>query len=192
MTASMYSFEDTINHPGGHDCLKHELLKWGQWLQDVFLAYGAIGLVGLAFIDSGLLPLPEAIDLLVVTMTMKHHYRLLEYSLAATAGSVAGCAFLYYIAAKGGHALLERRLGKERSDRIRKRLEKYEVATLLVASVLPPPMPFKAFVLGAGAMEMNVKKFFLAVAAGRMLRYTVEGYLAIRYGAKVLKWITGS
>ena len=170
--------------------MKHELFRWGAHLQQVFQAYGAVGLVGLSFIDSGLMPLPEAIDFLVVTMAIRQPLRLPGYVLAATLGSVLGCVFLYFIAAGGGHALLERRLGHQRSLQIRARFEKYEFVTILIASMLPPPTPFKAFILTAGVVEVNPWKFAVAIGIGRLVRYSVESYLAIRYGKAVLTWMT--
>ncbi len=169
--------------------MKHELIKWGMQLQEVFRAYGAPGLVGLSFIDSGLMPLPEAIDFLVVTMGIQRPQQLVWYVLAATLGSLLGCVFLYFIAAKGGHAFLERRLGPQRSLQIRARLEKYEFVMLLITSMLPPPTPFKAFILTAGVVEVNPWKFAIAIGLGRLIRYGLEGYLAIRYGKSVLTWM---
>jgi membrane protein YqaA with SNARE-associated domain len=169
--------------------LKLEILKqWGAHLLAFFQGYGAAGLIGIAFIDSGLMPLPEAIDFLVVTMGIKHPDQLIWYVLASTLGSVLGCVFLYFIAAKGGHAFLERRLGHEKSMQIRARFEKYEFVTLLITSMLPPPTPFKAFILTAGVVEVNVWKYAAAIGLGRLIRYGVEGYLAIRYGQVVLDW----
>jgi membrane protein YqaA with SNARE-associated domain len=169
--------------------LIHALKEWGEWLVVTFRAYGAIGLLVLSFVDSGLMPLPEAADFLVVTMGIAHPSVLPLYVLAATLGSVGGCVFLYFIAAKGGHAFLERRLGAARSAQIRARFEKYEFVTLLVTSMLPPPTPFKAFILTAGVVEVSPWKFGLAIGIGRLIRYGVEGYLAIRYGDAVLTWI---
>ena len=170
--------------------MKHEIFKWGAHLQQVFQAYGALGLIGLSFIDSGMMPLPEAIDFLVVTMGIQQPHQLVWYVLAATLGSVLGCVFLYFIAAGGGHALLERKLGHRRSMQIRARFEKYEFVTLLITSMLPPPTPFKAFILTAGVVEVNPWKFAVAIGIGRLIRYSLEAYLAIHYGRAVLTWMT--
>ncbi len=168
--------------------MKHELAKWGAWFQHVFLPYGAFGLIGLSFVDSGLMPLPEAIDALVVAMGLTYPNKIPEYVMAAALGSVLGCVFLYFIAARGGHAFLERRLGAKRAQQIRVRFEKYEFITLLVTSMLPPPTPFKAFILTAGVVEVNPWKFAGAIGLGRLFRYTVEAYLALRYGQAALTW----
>jgi membrane protein YqaA with SNARE-associated domain len=169
--------------------LKLEILKqWGAHLLQVFQAYGAWGLIGIAFVDSGLMPLPEAIDALVVTMGIAQPHKLVWYVLASALGSVLGCVFLFFIAAEGGHAFLERRIGHERAMQMRARFEKYEFVTLLITSMLPPPTPFKAIILTAGVVEVNPWKFALAIFIGRLIRYGVEGYLAILYGQAVLDW----
>ncbi len=134
------------------------------------------------------MPLPEAIDFLVVSMSHKSPEKLAFYALLATLGSVAGCLFLYFIAARGGHTFLENRLGKKRAAKLKQRFEKYEFATLMITSMLPPPTPFKAFILTAGVMEVSPWTFATAIGLGRFLRYMLEGYLAIRYGDAVLEW----
>lgn len=165
--------------------MKSQLAQLGQWLA----GYGAFGLIILSFIDSGLLPLPEAIDFLVMSMSAKAHHKLPEYVLAAAIGSLIGCMFLYFIAARGGHAFLERRVGKDKAERMRVRLEKYEFVTIMVTTMLPPPTPFKAIILTAGVIEVNPWKFGMAVFVGRLIRYAVEGYLAIEYGDRVWEWL---
>ena len=54
--------------------------------------------------------------------------------------------------------------------------------SVLVASLLPPPFPFKLFVVSAGVFRLNLVRFTVAVAAGRTFRYSLEGYLAAHYG----------
>ncbi len=158
-------------------------------MQQLLVSYGVWGLIPIAFIDSGLLPLPEAIDALIIIFSARNPRFILLYSLAATLGSVLGCLFLYYVAARGGHAFLEKRIGQKRAQRIRVQFEKYEFVTLVLAALLPPPVPMKAFVLVAGVVEVNVVKFSLALMTGRMIRYVGEGYLAYRYGDKVIEII---
>jgi membrane protein YqaA with SNARE-associated domain len=161
-------------------------MGWMISVRDLFLGYGALGLIPLAFIDAGLLPLPEALDALVIILSMRTHSHMLVYALAATLGSVLGCVFLYYIAARGGHAFLERKIGKRSADRVRAQFEKYEFISLVAAALLPPPMPLKAFVLAAGVVEVNVVKFIAALVLGRAIRYIAAGYLAVVYGGRIL------
>jgi uncharacterized membrane protein YdjX (TVP38/TMEM64 family) len=53
---------------------------------------------------------------------------------------------------------------------------------VVIPSLLPPPTPFKLFVLLAGAAEVSPWKFGAAIAIGRGIRYFGQGYLAVLYG----------
>jgi membrane protein DedA with SNARE-associated domain len=49
---------------------------------------------------------------------------------------------------------------------------------------LPPPAPFKAFLVTAGALRVNAARFGVALLAGRGLRFGSEALLGARYGAQ--------
>jgi uncharacterized membrane protein YdjX (TVP38/TMEM64 family) len=55
---------------------------------------------------------------------------------------------------------------------------------VLVATLLPPPFPFKLFVVTAGVFRFSLVRFMLAIVAGRAFRFLLEGYFAVRYGAE--------
>jgi membrane protein DedA with SNARE-associated domain len=103
------------------------------------------------------------------------------YALAATAGSVIGCVILYYISRRAGRSALER-FPPQKQARVKELVDRYDVLSVLVASVLPPPFPFKLFVITAGVFRLSVVRFALAVAAGRAFRFFLEGFVAVRYG----------
>jgi uncharacterized membrane protein YdjX (TVP38/TMEM64 family) len=50
--------------------------------------------------------------------------------------------------------------------------------------LLPPPFPFKLFVVSAGVFRFSVTRFLIAIIVGRGFRFLLEGYFAIRYGAQ--------
>src|SRR4051812_12320698 len=120
------------------------------WLQSTALALGALGLLIVGFLDSSFLSLPEINDLLVIWMVTQHKSRMLLYAGAATLGSVVGCLALYYIGRKGGDALVRKRFSTERVDRALAAVRRHGVLAVLIPSLLPPPAPFKIFVLLAG------------------------------------------
>ena len=103
------------------------------------------------------------------------------YVLMAIVGSVLGCVVLYFIARKGGEALFHRKAGKH-AGRIRHWVENNGFGGMLLAALLPPPTPFKFFVLAAGVFEVPVLTFASAIALARIIRYSLIGYLAVRYG----------
>jgi membrane protein DedA with SNARE-associated domain len=57
----------------------------------------------------------------------------------------------------------------------------------MVPALLPPPAPFKLFVLGAGVAGVRPLKFVLGVAIARGIRYAALGTLAIYYGDAALE-----
>jgi membrane protein YqaA with SNARE-associated domain len=160
-----------------------------EWAQGFALALGAPGLFVVAILDSSILTLPEINDILVVLLVTRHNARLALYAGAATAGSIVGSLVLFTIGRKGGEAVLQKRFSVERSTRARAFIEKYGVLAIIIPSLLPPPMPFKMFVLLAGVARMSVGRFVTAVAIGRGTRYFGEALLALRYGDQTLAFL---
>ena len=160
-----------------------------EWAQGFALAMGAPGLFVVAILDSSILTLPEINDILVVLLVTRHNARLALYAGAATAGSIVGSLVLFTIGRKGGEAVLQKRFSVERSTRAKAFIEKYGVLAIIIPSLLPPPMPFKMFVLLAGVARMSVGRFVTAVAIGRGTRYFGEALLALRYGDQTLAFL---
>jgi membrane protein YqaA with SNARE-associated domain len=150
---------------------------------------GAPGLFLVAFLDSSFLSLPEIADILVVYMVTHHKQRLILYIVGATLGSVAGCLVMYFVGRKGGEALVTRRFTPHSVERSMAAFRRHGVMTVLIPSLLPPPAPFKIFVLLAGVAGIEVHHFVLAIGIGRGLRYTALGLLAVRYGDRALAYV---
>lgn len=157
-------------------------------LQSLALAWGAPGILAVAFLDSSVLSLPEIADLLVIWMVTTHPSRFLLYVTSATIGSLCGCLVLYYIG-KGGEALLRSRISTHRYDKTLDAFRRHGIMAVLVPSILPPPAPFKPFVLLAGVAEISPTKFATAILIGRGARYFIEGLLALWYGERAIAYI---
>src|SRR5262245_41274931 len=114
------------------------------------LALGAPGLFMITVLDSSFLSLPEIADLLVVWMVTNNKPRFLLYAASATLGSVAGCLILYYLGRRGGEALIRRRFTGANVERTLASFRRHGVMAVIVPSLLPPPAPFKIFVLLSG------------------------------------------
>ena len=106
---------------------------------------------------------------------------MLIYVATAVVGSTAGSLGLYIISKRAGHRALNR-FSESKQKRVKDLIDRYDVLSVLVATVLPPPFPLKLFVVSAGVFRLNVVRFAMAIAAGRTFRYLLEGYLAARYG----------
>ena len=154
------------------------------WLQHAIGTLGPFGLFLVSFLDSSILSFPVITDLLVIEMTVRKPLGMLYYAGLATAGSLAGCIWLYLLAKKGGEAYFHRHAGA-RAAHIRRWVDDHGFMSVFIPSLFPPPMPFKVFVIAEGVFQVPLRTFVLALIAGRGLRYFGEGILAIYYGAAV-------
>lgn len=143
---------------------------------------GGPGLALVAFLDSSFLSLPEVNDVLIVLLVIQYPDRWLYYAGATTLGSVLGCYALYLLGRKGGEAFLRRRFHSTKVDRGMQIFRRFGMLAIIVPSLLPPPTPFKIFVLLAGAAQVRPLTFLSAVTLGRGLRYGGEALLAYWYG----------
>jgi len=151
------------------------------WLQAIVASTGGLGLFLIAFLDSSFLTFPVINDLLLINLSIRYPARMPYYAAMATLGSIGGCVVLYYIARKGGEAMFHKHAGP-RARHIHAWINRNGFVSILVTALLPPPTPFKVFVVAAGALEMPVLRFVLGLLAARAIRYFGEGFLAIRYG----------
>jgi membrane protein YqaA with SNARE-associated domain len=158
----------------------HRLVVWIQQVAVPFL--GPAGVFLAASLDSSFLSLPEINDLLVVTAAARAPETAWLYIVMATLGSLAGCSILWVLARRGGEAFLERRFGSARVARARETFRKYDLLALAVPALMPPPMPFKLFVLGAGVFGVSFQRFALTLIAARGLRYLAWAFIGIQYG----------
>jgi membrane protein YqaA with SNARE-associated domain len=158
------------------------------WVQAFALGLGAPGLFLAAIADSSFLSLPEVVDILLVWMVTQHKSRMVVYATAATVGSVCGCLVLYAIGRKGDQ-FIARRFSAERVERALGAFRRYGVMAVLIPSLLPPPMPFKIFVLLAGAAGISTGRFIVAIAIGRGIRYFGEAALAVWFGDRALVFL---
>jgi membrane protein YqaA with SNARE-associated domain len=147
---------------------------------------GGLGLLTLGIFDSSPLVVPLGNDLLVLALSARYHERMPYYAAMATAGSLIGCLFTDWISRKSEAGLKKFASGKQ-LERIRKLVKKRAGATLLLASILPPPFPFTPFVAAAAAFRYPRGKLFSFVGAGRLIRFTIEGALAIYYGGWIIR-----
>ena len=159
------------------------------WIQGFAESLGGPGLFIIAFLDSSFLSFPEVCDALIVLLTIRHGERMPYYALVTTLGSIAGCYALYTVGRKGGEAFLRRRFKAGHVDRAMAIFRRYGMLAIIVPSLLPPPMPFKIFVLASGVARVRTLDFIVAVSIGRGIRYFGEGLLALWYGEQALTFL---
>jgi membrane protein YqaA with SNARE-associated domain len=157
------------------------------WVQEVLVPFlGAPGIFIAAFLDSSFLSIPEVNDFLMVTSCAAHPERAPLYIAMTTLGSLAGCSALWWLGKRGGEGFLVRRFGAARVERTRERFKKWDVMALAIPSLLPPPMPFKIFVLSAGVFGIPYRRLALTLIVARGCRYLFWGVMGIVYGDEAL------
>ena len=161
----------------------HPLSKTLNRVSEVLITFGPFGLFVVALLDSSFVPLPSSADALMLLLTTAHPRWMVLYAAVATAGSASGCLILYYASRRAGKRALAR-FSEKKQRRVKGWIDRYDVISVLVASLLPPPFPFKLFVVSAGVFHFPVTRFLIAIIVGRGFRFLLEGYFAIRYGAQ--------
>ena len=161
----------------------HPVTKWLTRLSEYLITYGAFGLFTVALLDSTFVPLPSSADALMLLLSTTNPSWMLLYAFMATAGSALGCWILYLISRRAGARALNR-FSEAKQARVKNWIEKYDAFAVLVATLLPPPFPFKLFVVTAGVFRFSLVRFMLAIIVGRAFRFLLEGYFAVRYGAQ--------
>jgi membrane protein YqaA with SNARE-associated domain len=150
---------------------------------EYLITYGAFGLFVVALLDSTFVPLPSSADALMIVLSTAHPSWMLLYAFMATDGSAVGCWILYLISRRAGARALNR-FSERKRRRVKYLIERYDMIAVLVATLLPPPFPFKLFVVTAGVFRFSLLRFMIAIVAGRAFRFLLEGYFAVRYGAE--------
>jgi membrane protein YqaA with SNARE-associated domain len=164
--------------------VKSGLETFGKWL----MTFGVFGLFTVTLLDSAFVPLPSGPDLILITLSVAEPSWMPVYALAATVGSTIGCTLLYLAARRAGMRAL-RRVGAERRERIENLLGRYDMLAVMIPSLMPPPFPFKPFVLSAGVFKLKITRFVIAIFVGRAIRYLVEGWLAVELGDQAWPFI---
>jgi membrane protein YqaA with SNARE-associated domain len=167
----------------------HRLVVWVQEVAVPFL--GLPGIFLASFLDSSFLSLPEINDFLMITSCAKYPARAPLYIAVTTLGSLLGCLVLWSLGRRGGEALLVRKFGEKKVARTRDAFNRWGVLTIAIPSILPPPMPFKVFVLSAGVFGMPLGRFAITLLVARGLRYTFWGVMGMVYGDRALEWLRG-
>jgi membrane protein YqaA with SNARE-associated domain len=163
----------------------HILARYTAWILGLMKVLGLWGPFVIAFADSALLGMP--VDFIVATYVYQDRRRLLLYVAMASLGSALGSIPLYVIGYLGGEKVLRKRISEERFLKIHRSFEQHEFWALMFPGMLPPPMPFKIFVLAAAVFEMRFRDFLVAIFVGRFVRFLVLSALVLWFGPQIVE-----
>jgi membrane protein YqaA with SNARE-associated domain len=150
---------------------------------------GGVGLFIIAALDSSFLSFPQVNDVLVMLLSAKYPERMIYYAGMTTAGSLLGCYALFAVARRGGEVFMRKRLKGAHVDRAIRLYQRFGILAVVVPALLPPPVPFKVFVVLAGAANVATWRFVVAIVIGRGIRYFGQGYLAVLYGEQAMDYM---
>jgi membrane protein YqaA with SNARE-associated domain len=131
--------------------------------------------------------MPFGIDALVIYLAARDEELFWMYPLLATAGSLVGAAFTFWLGHKLGEVGLERVVPQRRLESLRARVRNRGAVAMAIPAVLPPPFPLTVFCLTCGALSVNRSLFFATFGIMRLLRFSVEATLARVYGRGILR-----
>jgi membrane protein YqaA with SNARE-associated domain len=165
--------------------IKHILSRYTAFLWALLKPLGAWGVLVVATLDGAFIGLP--VDAVVAGYVYQDHARFLLYALMAAAGSTLGSIVIYVIGYTGGEELLRKRIPPARFEKIHAAFDKHPFWSLMLPAMLPPPTPFKLFVLAAAVSEMGFLRFLVAIFSGRMVRFLLLGLLTVKFGPNVVR-----
>jgi membrane protein YqaA with SNARE-associated domain len=169
--------------------IAHILARYTAWILGLMKLFGIWGVFVIAFADSALLGMP--VDFVVATYVYRDRGRLLLYIAMASLGSALGSIPLYILGYLGGEKVLRKRISEERFLKIHRSFEAHEFWALMFPGMLPPPLPYKIFVLGAAVFEMRFRDFLVAIFLGRFVRFLVLSVLVLWFGPEIVELFGG-
>lgn len=160
--------------------IKHIFSRYAALLLAVLKPLGVWGVFAIGAIDAAALGLP--VDLVVGTYVYQDRARFLLYVFMASAGETVGSIVIYLIGHLGGEKILRKRISEERFTKIHASFERNKFWALMFPAMLPPPTPFKLFMLAASIFEMEFWHYLLAIFLGRCVRFLVVALLTLKFG----------
>jgi membrane protein YqaA with SNARE-associated domain len=150
---------------------------------DTLIEYGPLGLFVIGVLDSMGIPLPAAMDVLLLGVAIKTPDRAFLAAAVAVVGSVIGNIILFRAAKMGGSRFVNKETPEAEQHRFRRWFQRYGLLTVFVPAIVPfVPLPLKVFVIWAGAIHTSMGRFLAVILTARIIRYFGEAYLGIQLG----------
>lgn len=150
-------------------------------LSEALVRFGPFGVFVLAVLDSSGVPIPAAMDFLLMFVAFKSPDRAYFTAAMAVAGSLGGNLALFLLSRHGVRRFFKPPMpGKP--GRFREWFDRYGLVTVFIPALLPIPLPLKVFVVSAGVLRTPLSQFVVVILVARVIRYFGEAYLGIRLG----------
>ncbi len=139
-----------------------------------------------AFLESFILPIP--VDIFTLGLSALRPKRWFLFFLVATISSVLGAVFAYFFASHfspWAEEILKVFHYEALFEKTRLLFEKKSFLLMFTSAFTP--LPYKVFTLSAGLVRAPLAPFITASLLGRGLRFFIESYLGMRFGADLAK-----
>lgn len=153
------------------------------------VALGPQGLFVLAFLDGIGVPLPGGVDFMLVVLAASNPESAYLYAAVTIAASLLGGVLLFFLARKGGEALLARHTSTGNGRKFKKWFLRYGLATLFIPAFVIVPLPLKVFVICAGALGIPFRSYILTLLVARIPRFIALAWLGATYGKDAWPWL---
>lgn len=148
-------------------------------LTTTLVAWGPLGILLLALLDSSGVPVAGVFDAFLILIAVERPSVAWLCSGIAVLGSTFGSTVLFLAARRGGRMMNQE---GPRAAKFRAWFNRYGLITVFIPSLVPIPMPLKLFVISAGVMASPLAEFVATIFFSRLLRYFGESWLGIRLG----------
>lgn len=158
-------------------------------LTDILVAWGPLGILLLAVLDSSGFPVAGVFDALLILIAVKTPTVGWFCAALAVIGSTAGNTILFWGAHRGGRRFMEKAASAGRAAKFRGWFKRYGMVTVFVPALVPIPMPLKLFVVSAGVLGTSLWEFVPVVLLARIIRYFGEVWLGIQLGENSTRFL---
>jgi membrane protein YqaA with SNARE-associated domain len=169
------------SRPGIHRRLYDWVMAWAD------SPYGPWALFIIAFAESSFFPIPP--DVLLIALGVGQPARAYFFAFVSTAGSVLGgmlgwaIGWLVWEAVQQLFFHYVPGFTPEVFARVQGYYDEYGFLAVMIAGFTP--IPYKVFTIASGVFGMSFPLFVLASALSRGARFSIEGALIARFGARM-------
>lgn len=146
-------------------------------------------LAAVSFIESSFFPIPP--DVLIIAMTLAARARAWRIAVVATAASVAGGLFGYFIGAvlfqEIGRPILDFYGYAEQYGQFKGLFDEWGWWIVIFAGVTP--FPYKVITIASGVADLNLVVFMVASVLSRGFRFFVVAALLWKFGPPIRDFI---
>ncbi|MFL6286690.1 MAG: hypothetical protein ACJ74Q_26425 [Pyrinomonadaceae bacterium] len=171
--------------------------SWARTLISFLISLGVGGPFLLESLDSSFFYVPLANELLLFALIhggegSSSNWMWAVYALSGAAGTVAGVALLDLVMRRVGAGGVERLVGRKRFGKLKSKLERHTGWVVFIASMLPPPFPFRFTMMTASALQCARGRMLVSVFAGRFVRFAAEALLILYFGRRFLDFMNSN